>query len=163
MSDEPPRRPPRVPRPPVDDDEIVHVEEGPATEKLRPKMLVPVTRAASIAEVSAQLSAVQQHLSGMAMQQTKQLELQRKMALQADGFQNAVNQRFDLFHEELAMLRQLVSRDHAPRLAKVEASLGQKAAKGGGIVAVLLLVLPMLADALPKYAGIIDAISRVLH
>lgn len=93
------------------------------------------------------------------------LAVQRKMALQLDGFGQAMNRRFDLFHEELALqradlaaVREVVTSDHGPRIGKVETTLGQKAARGGGIVAIILLAGPMLADALPKYRGLIDAI-----
>jgi hypothetical protein len=90
-------------------------------------------------------------------------DTQRKMALQLDGFGQAMNRRFDIFHEELAMLRQTVTESHAPRLEKVEATLGQKAAKGGGIVAIVLLAAPMLADAVPKYRWLFEAIAGALQ
>ena len=164
MSEERPPRPPRVPRPAPGDDDIVHIEDdGPSTEKLRPKFVVPVGRPASIAEAVLQLSALQQQTSAIAVSQTKLLELQRKMALQQDGFQTAVNGRFDVFHQELAMLRATVTGDHGPRLAKAEATLGQKAAKGGGAVALILLAGPMLAEALPKYKWLIDTIVGVFQ
>jgi hypothetical protein len=86
-------------------------------------------------------------------------DTQRKMALQLDGFGQAMNRRFDIFHEELAMLRTTVLADHAPRLGKVESTLGQRAAKGGGIVALVLLAAAVLADALPKYRWLFDAIA----
>lgn len=91
------------------------------------------------------------------------LETQRKMALQMDGFGQAMNRRFDIFHEELAMLRSTVLADHGPRIGKVEKTLGQKAAKGGSIVALVLVVAPMLADALPKYRGVFDAIAGLFQ
>lgn len=86
------------------------------------------------------------------------LKTQRNMALQLDGYGSQLNQRFDVFHEELAMLRATVLADHEPRLGKVEQSLGQRAAKGGGIVAIVLLAGPMLAEALPKYRSVIETI-----
>lgn len=91
------------------------------------------------------------------------LETQRKMALQMDGFGQAMNRRFDIFHEELAMLRSTVMESHAPRIEKVEKTIGQKAAKGGSIVALLLVVAPILADALPKYRGVFDAIAGLFQ
>jgi hypothetical protein len=94
------------------------------------------------------------------------LAIQRKMALQLDGFGQAMNRRFDLFHEELALqradtaaVRAIIESDHGPRLSKVEATTAQKVAKGGGIVGIVLLAAPMLADALPKYRGLFEAIA----
>jgi len=90
-------------------------------------------------------------------------DTQRKMALQLDGFGQAMNRRFDLFHEELAMLRQTVTESHAPRLEKVEATLGQKAAKGGSIAALILVAAPLLAEALPKYASVFETIAGLFR
>lgn len=88
---------------------------------------------------------------------------QRQMSLQLDGFGQTINSRFDVFHEELAMLRATVLGDHAPRLGKVESSLGAKAAKGGGIVALLVVALPMLAEALPKYRHVFETIAGLFQ
>jgi len=90
-------------------------------------------------------------------------DTQRKMALQLDGFGQAMNRRFYIFHEELAMLRQTVTESHAPRLEKVEATLGQKVAKRGGVVAAILVLAPMLADALPKYRSVIETIAGLFQ
>jgi hypothetical protein len=94
------------------------------------------------------------------------LAVQRKMALQLDGFGQAMNRRFDIFHEELALqradtaaVRAIVETNHAPRLEKVEATMGQKVAKGGGILGIIVLALPLLADALPKYRWLFEAIA----
>lgn len=38
-------------------------------------------------------------------QQVEVLALQRKLALQLDGMQQAMNARFNIFHEELALMR----------------------------------------------------------
>jgi hypothetical protein len=98
------------------------------------------------------------------------LSTQRKMALQLDGFGQLINRRFDLFHEELALQRMsleavegLVKGNHAPRLDKVETTLGQKAARGGGIAALILVAAPMLAEALPKYAAVFDGIAGLFR
>jgi hypothetical protein len=91
------------------------------------------------------------------------LAVQRKMALQLDGFGQSMNRRFDIFHEELAMLRTTVTENHAPRLEKVEATMGQKVAKGGGIVGIIIVALPLLAEVLPKWASVFESISRHLQ
>ena len=100
-----------------------------------------------------------------AEQSREVLATQRKMALQLDGFGQTMNRRFDLFHEELALqradlvvVRNLVTADHEQRLGKVEKTLGQKAAKGGGILGIVLIAAPLLAEALPKYRALIESI-----
>lgn len=171
MTDKP-RRPPRFPRPRDDEPEVTRVEEDPIplTERL-PVMVPPPRepfkrldgRQPSYVEFSAALMDFQQRVASIATSQDAVLGTQRKLALQMDGLSATVNQRFNIFHEELAMLRQ-VTTEHEPRIEKVEqATLGQRAAKGGGILAVVLLVLPMLADALPKYAHIINSLLGVLQ
>lgn len=137
MTDERPPRPPRRPLPSLRDDEVVEVDETPPIP-LGGRYVPPQTPADMMREMR---------------------DTQRKMALQLDGFGQAMNRRFDIFHEELAMLRSTVTADHAPRIGKVEATLGQKAARGGGIVAAVLLVAPLLAEALPKYRSVIEAIA----
>jgi hypothetical protein len=67
-----------------------------------------------------------------------------------------------VFHEELAMLRATVLEDHAPRIGKVETTLGHKVAKGGGIVGLVLVLAPMLAETLPKYRALIEALVGAL-
>jgi hypothetical protein len=91
------------------------------------------------------------------------LATQRKMALQLDGFGQAMNRRFDIFHEELAMLRTTVHTDHAPRIDKVELTMGQKAARGGGLLGIAIVALPLLSDVLPKWKGLFDAILEALR
>lgn len=100
-----------------------------------------------------------------AEQSREVLATQRKMALQLDGFGQTMNRRFDLFHEELALqradlvvVRNLVTADHEQRLGKVEKTLGQKAVKGGGILGIVLLIAPLLAEALPKYRALIESL-----
>lgn len=176
------RPPPRFPRPlgrgilpPRDEPEVTRVEEDPVpnTERLpqipppprvptEPFKLLP-GRQASYVEFQAQLGDFSQKLEAVISSEAAVLGVQRKMALQLDGLGVTVNTRFDLFHEELALLRATVVGDHAPRLEAAEKTLGQKAAKGGGILAIVLLVLPMLADALPKYRHFFDAVLGVLQ
>lgn len=91
------------------------------------------------------------------------LARQRQMSLQLDGFGQTLNQRFDVFHEELAMLRATVLVDHGPRIGRVEKTLGSKVAKGGGIVGLVLLAGPMLAEAVPKYRGIIETVMGLFQ
>jgi len=74
--------------------------------------------------------------------------------------------RKDLFHEELALqraelteIREVVQGEHAPRIDKVEKTLGQKVAKGGGIVGAVLVAAPLLADAWPKYRWLFEALT----
>jgi len=104
------------------------------------------------------------------------LDLQRKMALQLDGFGQTMNRRFELFHQELALQRAtgdetnarldsllaLVKSDHAPRLDKVEASLGQKVARGGGLLGLVLVAAPLVVEAFPKYRALVEAIIGAL-
>ena len=170
-----PKPPPRFPRPLFDEPEVTRVEEDavPPTERLpvipppprvptEPFKLLP-GRQASYVEFQAQLGDFSQKLEAVISSEAAVLGVQRKMALQLDGLGTTVNTRFDLFHEELALLRATVVGDHAPRLDKVESTIAQKTAKGAGIVGVVLLVLPMLADALPKYAHVFDAILGALQ
>lgn len=159
MSERPPRKPPWTP-------EIVRVPEdrGPDTERsfpappthARPKLGSP----GAIAKAAPNLL---DEVADLKRWSRMVVENQSKMALQLDGFGVTVNSRFDVFHEELAMLRQTVTGDHAPRLEKVEATLGQKVAKHGGILAVAVVALPMVADALPRYKHLIDTIVGVLQ
>jgi hypothetical protein len=45
----------------------------------------------------------------------------------------------------------------------VEATLGQKAARSGGIAALILVAAPMLAEALPKYAAVFETIAGLFR
>lgn len=150
MSDDGVKKPPRFRRPSeLRDDEVVEV---PPTERvpILPPRAEPFRKLApTLSDVLAQLDAV--------------VVVQRKHSLQLDGFGQAMNRRFDIFHEELAMLRTTVTGDHAPRIEKVESTLGQKVAKGGGIVGVLIVALPLLSEVLPKWGALFDAILRNLH
>jgi hypothetical protein len=141
MSDEGRKKPP--PRPPF---------PRPVAEPFR-NLTEP-----SHVETAATVQGIAGKLDEVLASHRDILSRQRQMSLQLDGFGLAMNSRFDVFHEELAMLRATVLADHGPRIGKVETTLGQKAARGGGVVAIILLAGPMLADALPKYRGLIDAI-----
>lgn len=150
MSDEGRRKPP-PPRRLSSDDDVVYVPPAPDTERSAPR---------KIPEAFSKL------VQTPAEQMREVLSTQRKMALQLDGFGQAMHRRFDLFHEELALqtaalaaVRKVVTADHAPRIDKVEKTLGQKVAKGGGIAGIVLLAAPLLADVLPKYRGLIEAIT----
>jgi hypothetical protein len=150
------RKPPRYP-------ELVrvHEDDSPPTDRVPLPMpppqrlgLKPIQgRGPSYVEIAAAISATQQQLASMA-------SMQNKMARQLDGHGVTINQRFDVFHQELAMLRATVLGDHAPRLDKVEQSTGAKVARGGGIGALILILAPMLADALPKYRHIIEVLFQ---
>ncbi len=119
MTDEGKRKPPpRFPLPPRDED-IVEIPPTHRGAKLPPhepfRKLAP-----SLGDIGITLGEV--------------LAVQRKQALQLDGFGQAMNRRFDLFHEELALQRAdgqatrdtvaavyaVVTGDHAPRLDHIE-------------------------------------------
>lgn len=159
MTERPPKKPP--PWTP----EIVRVKEderGPDTERSFPAPQ-PRPRLGTPAGLSKTTPNLLDEVADLKRWSRMVVENQSKMALQLDGFGQTVNQRFDIFHEELALLRQTVTGDHAPRIEKVEATLGQKVAKHGGILAVAVVGLPMLAEALPKYAHLINTILGVLQ
>jgi hypothetical protein len=148
MSDE--RKPPRRPRELLDD-EVVEVSGPgrPPRPAREPFAKLVQTPAETVREV---------------------LAVQRKMSLQLDGFGQLINRRFDLFHEELALqradiatIREIVTGNHAPRIDKVEATLGQKVAKRGSVVALVLVVAPLVAEALPKYRSVIETIAGLFQ
>jgi hypothetical protein len=120
-------------------------------------------RPPSYVEFQAQLGDFSTKLEAVISSEAAVLGVQRKMALQLDGLGVTVNTRFDLFHEELALLRATVVGDHAPRIEAAEKTLGQKAAKGGGVLALILIALPMLGEALPKYAHVFETILGALQ
>lgn len=150
MSDDGPKKPPRFRRPSeLRDDEVVEV---PPTERvpILPPRAEPFRKIApTIADVVATLDSV--------------VKTQRNHSLQIDGFGQAMNRRFDIFHEELAMLRSTVTGDHAPRITKVESTMGQKVAKGGGIVGIIIVALPLLSEVLPKWASVFASIGEFLQ
>jgi hypothetical protein len=145
IEERPPRRPPRRVS---SDDDVVYIPPAPDTERSAPRKLP---------------DAFSKLVQTPAEQMREIVSTQRKMALQLDGFGQAMNRRFDIFHEELAMLRTTVTESHAPRLDKVEATLGQKVAKGGGIVGLLIVALPLLSEVLPKWKGLFDSILGALQ
>lgn len=162
MTDDKPRRPPlptRITRDISRDPDEVYVPPAPETQRLplpkNPLKLEALTgRAPSFVEFSAQLGDFKVQLDGAVAACANTLALQRKMALQLDGFQNGINGRFDVFHQELAMLRATVTGDHAPRLDAVEkASMAQRAkgvAMVGGKYAAYLTLAAVVARALGK-------------
>lgn len=164
-----PERPPR--KPPPWTPEIVRVtedERGPDTDRvpvpLPDPLVLPVRpRLGSRGGMAKTTPNLLDEVEDLKRWSRLVAENQAKMALQLDGHGTIINQRFDIFHEELALLRQTVTGDHAPRLEKVELTLGQKAARGGAGLAMSLVVLPMLADALPKYAHVINKILEALQ
>lgn len=156
MTDEYGRRkpPPRRVSPPGDD-ELVYIPPAPDTERSAPR---------KIPEAFSKL------VQTPAEQMREVVSTQRKMALQLDGFGQAMNRRFDLFHEELALtsarveqVHAIVTADHAPRLEKAEKSLGQKVARGSGIVGIIIVALPLLSEVLPKWASVFESIGRFLQ
>lgn len=173
MSDEHPRRPrfPRPAPPPFVEPEVTRVEEDPPFPLTQRAPIIPPPpkpaepfkmlqgRQPSYVEFQAQLGEFTQKLEAVISSQAAVLGVQRKLGLAIDGLGNTVNERFTVFHTELGLLRKTVTGDHAPRLNKVERTIGQKAAKGGGVLAIVAIALPMLADALPKYAHLLNAVK----
>ncbi len=138
----PPRRPPPRFVRPDDEPDVVRVEEDPPDTDKIPLPLpgsrklpdkVPVRfdvhkgRQPSYVELAASLGTVHETLGKVMALAQATLDTQRKMALQTDHLGVIVNQRFDVFHKELSMLRAVVTGDHAPRLEAVEKTAGQKA------------------------------------
>jgi hypothetical protein len=156
MTDDRRRPPPRFPRPPSDPDEIfippADTERSPI---LPPAPRVPEPfrvlkgRESSYVELSAQIGEV--------------LSVQRKMALQLDGYGKTVNDRFDIFHRELALLRATVVGDHSPRLDAVEKTAAQKArgmaltgTKYGAYLTGAAVLAKLVGKAYPQFGGVID-------
>lgn len=138
---------------------------APDTERSAPRMpIIPKAprlphepfkllkgREPSYVELSAQVGEVRQLAHEV-------LAVQRKTNLQIDHIGSVVNQRFDLFHQELALLRATVTGDHAPRLKAVELTLGQKVKAGSlavGKGAAYTLIGGILTQAFPQYAHLI--------
>ncbi len=173
MSDDGRKKPPpRFPRPvaPPSEDEKVpdtlrfgKISPGPEPFKKIEG------RQPSYVEFAAKLSGFEENLAQV-------LGIQRKMSLQLDGFGQVINRRFDLFHEELALLNATVNGEHAPRLdeiavevEEVKKTAGQKA-KAGAMVAARFgawgtgalffggLALRALAKLYPEYGQLIESI-----
>lgn len=153
MTDERKRPPPRFPRPPSPDDEIAYVP--PDTERSGAK---PMPQAEPFKLLTAPKWAV-----ALEKKFDDVYKRQKQMALQLDGYGSQMHERFDVFHKELAMLRAVVTGDHAPRITKVETTLGHKVAKGGGIVGIILVALPLLSEVLPKWASLFEQIGAFLQ
>jgi hypothetical protein len=177
MTDEvKPRKPPRLPvrvtrdisgdvldpdevfvPPPPDTDRSGFIPKPPKAEE--PFRLVTPPRRADLGEQIADV-----------------LKTQRQMALQLDGYGSALNQRFDLFHEELAIVRhdqarlvELVEKDHAPRIDAVEKTVQQKAKgfalKGGKYAAYLTagsVLARLVAKAYPQFGDAIESFLGAL-
>lgn len=156
--------PPRFPRP--GDPELVRVSEDEAPATQREVILPPPPRepfrlvkravtldtlAEAVDSARAEVRDLSLDIRGLNTTQAAILGVQRNMALQADGLGTTINARFDLFHEELAMLR--------IRVTGVEKTAGQKAAavaSKGGAVAGLLALGSIAAARWPEYAHIIN-------
>lgn len=185
MTDEkPPRR--WFPRPV--DDELVRVDEDPPTPTQRVPMIPPpprmpaepfrlLTGKPTLVEVSNQLQGLSAQFGGV-------VSRQEKMALQTDHLQSVVNQRFDIFHRELALVRHdvsellsLVTTNHGPRIEQVEkAALSgrDKAALAGKALAIgvpggigMFTLVALIARAVgrhyPEYNEIIETLLRSLN
>jgi hypothetical protein len=99
----------------------------------------------------------------------KILQTQRAMALQLDGYGVTVNSRFDLFHEELALLRAEVTQGHAPRIEAIEVEVEEtraerlkRATVSGSKYAGLTLLGGALAEFWSQYGDAIEAALREL-
>jgi hypothetical protein len=75
-----------------------------------------------------------------------------------DAFERRVDRRFDLLHQDLLQLRQ----DLAPRLAKVEGTLGSRALATGKYAAVVTLVGLLGRAAAKQWPQFGEAIEAVL-
>jgi hypothetical protein len=177
-----PTPPPRFPRP--GDPELVRITEDKAADTERLPIIPPAPpvprepfaprvingRPASYVEFQAQLSDFSMKLEAVISSEAAVLGVQRKMALQLDGLGQTVNQRFDLFHKELAMLRARVTgtEQEVKKLTPGEkAKLGmlitaKLGAAGAGLLLVAGPLLRALAKAYPDYAHLIDAILGML-
>lgn len=134
MTDGPRKPPPRFPRP--GDPELVRVREDDAPETQREVIRPPPPREPfrvvkgrietipelgdRIAAIGVKLDDVTADVRGISTTQAAILGVQRNMALQVDGLGSIVNQRAQLLHEELALLRAVVTGDHEPRLKDAE-------------------------------------------
>ncbi len=162
-------------------DDEVYVPPAPDTERLPnipPAPRVPAEpfrllkgRAPSYVEFAAIVSHVEQGLIENRQRLIDVLSTQRKMSLQVDGMQAGMNQRFDIFHEELSLLRQTVSGDHAPRIGVVEKQvekglnprkLAFDAGKYTGLVVLLALGARAVGKQFPQYYDVIDGVLGAL-
>lgn len=82
----------------------------------------------------------------------------RQLSIQVSNLashQSFTNQRVDEIHRFLLT-------DTNPRLTQVEQSLGAKLAKKGSVAAIAVVAMPLLAEALPKYKHLFDAVLNLL-
>jgi hypothetical protein len=167
VTDEGKRKPPRFPRPVKHEDDT----EPPPTERVpvlpppprtprepfrlltvdevpRPSWLIPADFREQIQKILAGHNQI--------------LTTQRNMALQLDGYGKAVNERFNIFHQELALLRAMVVESDG-RLDKVELTLAQKATAVGGALtkgAALTFLGGIITEYWPQYARFIAGILK---
>jgi hypothetical protein len=192
VSEGPRKPPPRFPRPGDKLERFGDEEIAPETQReviVPPPPRLPMPRepfkvikgrAESFVELSAQIADIGTKLEAVVSSQAVLIGVQRKQSLQIDGLGNIVNQRAEILHRELALLRATVTGDHGPRLeaaeeevkevkkltAKEKAKLGTiLAAKfGGGVTVVLLVVGPLLrglAKLYPDYGELLNAIVEL--
>lgn len=150
-------------KPPVRDpgDDEVYVPPGPGERPLPPRLRLPVRPV--VKTVDQLLEAMRQQLDAVALASGNTLAMQRKMALQLEGLQNVFNDRLDVFHRELALLRSVVTSDHGPRIADMEKKITprQAALIGGkytGVALVGAFVLRIIGRAYPPSAELIESV-----
>lgn len=166
-----PPRPALMPQP--RDGEVVFVpeDEPPITQRAipqaPPRYSRPMVRA--VPSMEEQFASVHKHLVDLSIQQ--------------DQLATTVTDRFNIFHQELALTRhdvaetaklvddladsvealtELVKDNHEKRLAKVEATSAQ-AVKAGGKYGSLLLLGSVLAEAFPQWGNLIRAVLGMGH
>jgi hypothetical protein len=173
VTDEP-RKPPRFPLPPRDEDVV---EIPPTLRTGRP----PAPRE-PFRNLAQEQKAEERKTIG------EVLTIQRKMSLQLDGFGQVINRRFELFHQELALqsadgaatrqtvekLHALVTGDHGPRLEAVEQKTSAQKAKAAAVItarfgawgSLALLAggfaLRALAKLYPQYGELIEGLTGLV-
>lgn len=158
------QRPPRGPFPssPDDDEEEVRIDTDPAPAP--PAVRVPFIpppprvprepfRALDGGRTERAKPPTVPTLGVIKSDVEKILATQRRMAIQLDGFGSTVNARFNLFHEELALLRATVTQSHEPRITRIERA--KQIANGGARTAAATLFGGILAELWPQYEGLI--------
>lgn len=144
---------------------------APVKEPFRLLIGKPVPKMPTMAELGASVGSLQTAIGHIGASVMETFELQRKLGRQHDGLAQAVNMRFDLFHEELAILRHTLVENHEPRIKDVEeATMSQRAARAarvggvaiarGSVSGVLFLVaLKVIAARWPWLAQLLDGIT----
>ena len=105
-------------------------------------------------------------ITAQGMQLNEVAAKQNKLVLMVDGLGVSMNQRFDVFHEELALLRATVTTDLAPRLGEVEKKTGAQklgavalvGTKYAGLFTIAGLVLRAVAKQWPEFGGLIEGV-----